>query len=121
MQKRRGEIESKLTEAMVKFEREFMGRGPTEARTHIIEDMVLVRLKGVLSRAEHNLIREDPTGRGRDLIKQSRTEMLERAKPMLRELVEEAIGLKVVSMHTDLSVHTGERIILFTLHQRWAG
>ena len=121
MQTKRTEMEAKLTEALVKFEREFMGRGPTEARAYIIDDMVLIRLKGVLTRAEHHLAGGDPSGRGRELIKQSRTEMIEKVRPVLCELVQKTIGLRVVSMHTDLSVKTGERIILFTLDQRWTG
>jgi len=120
MNVRRGELEARITEAMIKFEREFMGRGPTEARTYIIEDMVLVRMKGIITRAETHLASADPTGRGRDLVKQSRTELVEKAKPMLNGLVEKELGMKVVSMHTDISVRCGERIILFTLDRKFS-
>ena len=119
MNTRRGEFEAKITEAMIKFEREFMGRGPTEARTYVIEDMILVRMKGIITRAEAHLASADPTGRGRDLVKQSRTELLEKAKPMLNSLVEKELGVKVISMHTDISVKSGERIILFTLDRKF--
>ena len=119
MQKQQGMVEAKVTEAMVKFEREFMGRGPTEARTYLIEDLVLVRLKGVITRAEHHLVKMDPTGRGRELIKQSRMELVEKAKPMLCELIEKEVGLPVISMHADLSVRTGERVFIFTLSAKW--
>ena len=112
----KGELEARITEAMIKFEREFMGRGPTEARTYLFDDMVLVRLKGIITRAEHHLANADPGGRGRELIKQSRMELLEKARPMLVEILK-TMGLSVVSMHTDISVRTGERIILFTLDQ----
>lgn len=121
MQSKRGELESKITESLVKFERDFMGRGPTEARTYLLDDLVLVRLKGILTRAEHHLADGDPSGRGRELIKQSRTEMLEKARSMLCELVERQTGIPVRSMHTDLSVRTGERVVLFTLERRWPG
>ncbi len=121
MQMRRGEVEARITEAMIKFEREFMGRGPTEARTYIIDDMVLVRLKGIITRAEHHLAASDPSGRGRDLIKQSRMELLEKARTMLCDLVQKEVNGSVVSMHTDLSVRTGERVILFTLAAKWVG
>jgi len=100
---------------MIKFEREFMGRGPTEARTYLIDDMVLVRMKGIITRAEHHLASADPTGRGRDLVKQSRTEMIEKAKSMLVGIVSQELGIAVISMHTDISIKSGERIILFTL------
>ncbi len=115
---RRGELEAHITEAMVKFEREFMGRGPTEARTYVIEDMVLVRMKGIITRAEHHLASADPTGRGRDLVKQSRTELVEKAKALLVGLIEKETETKVISLHTDISVKASERIILFTLERK---
>ena len=115
MQSTRGETEEKITQAMVKFEREFMGRGPTEARTYLIDDMVLIRLKGVITRAESHLAGTDPTGRGRDLIKQTRTELLEKARPQLAAMLEDILHIPVRSLHTDISVKTGERIILFTM------
>ncbi len=111
----RGEIEAKITEAMVKFERDYMGRGPTEARTHVIDDLIVVRLKGVITRAESHLASADPGGRGRDLIKQTRTELLEKARPQLAAMIDEITGCQVVSLHTDISVKTGERIVIFTI------
>lgn len=108
-------IEAAITEAMVKFEREYMGRGPTGARTYLIDDLVLVRLQGVITRAEHHLASGDPTGRGRDLVKQTRIELLEKAREPLTALVETIVGRPVISLHTDISVKTGERVILFTL------
>ena len=115
MQSTRGKKKKKITQAMVKFEREFMGRGPTEARTYLIDDMVLIRLKGVITRAESHLAGTDPTGRGRDLIKQTRTELLEKARPQLAAMLEDILHIPVRSLHTDISVKTGERIILFTM------
>ena len=119
MQKQRGMVEAAVTEALIKFERDFMGRGPSEARTYIIDDLVIVRLKGVITRAERHLVSVDPTGRGRELIKQSRMELIEKARPLLCEVVEKEVGLRVVSMHSDLSVRTGERVIIFTLDSKW--
>lgn len=112
---RQGEIESAITEALIRFERDYMGRGPSEARTYLIDDMVLVRLRGVITRAEHHLAEADPTGRGRDLVKQTRTELLEKSRATLTPIIEGLTGRPVVSLHTDISVKRGERIILFTL------
>lgn len=115
MTTRSGELETRITEAMVKFEREYMGRGPTEARTYLIDDMVLVRLKGIITRAENHLASADPTGRGRELVKQSRVELIEKAKPILRDMIERETRLPMISMHTDISVKSSERIVIFTL------
>ena len=111
----RGELEARITEEMIRFEREFMGRGPSEARTYIMDDLVLVRLKGVITRAEHHLAQADASGRGRDLIKQTRTELIEKARPQLAAMVESILGVALRSLHTDISVHTGERMIILVL------
>jgi uncharacterized protein YbcI len=113
--KTKGQIEAEITEAVIRFEKEYMGRGPEEAKTYIVDDMVLVRLKGVLSRAEHQLANTGDTPRGVELIKQVRRETLERGRAFLEEVVRDAVCKDVVSLHTDISTATGERVIVFTL------
>lgn len=113
----RGELEARITEELIRFEREFMGRGPSEARTYLLDDMVLIRLKGVITRAEHHLAQADASGRGRDLIKQTRTELLEKARPQLAAMVESILGVPLRSLHTDISVRTGERVVILVLER----
>jgi uncharacterized protein YbcI len=92
-----------------------MGRGPLETRTHIVEDLVLVRLKRVLTPAEQKLAQTERQQRGRSLIKQMRTELLENGRPLLEAAIRDVLAREVVSLHTDISTKTGERIIVFTL------
>ena len=115
MKKTKGQIEADISEAIIKFEKEFMGRGPLETKTYILDDLVMVRLKGVLTKAEHQLAMTGNTGRGRHLIKQVRIELLEKGRPLLEAIVKDITGQKVKSLHTDISTITGERIIIFTL------
>ena len=115
MEKTKGQIEGEITEAVIRFEKEFMGRGPVEAKTYIVDDMVLIRLKGLMSRAEHELATAGDVPRGRDLIKQVRRESLERGRVLLEAVVRDAVGRNIVSLHTDISTLTGERVIVFTL------
>lgn len=115
MKKTKGQIEADISEAVTKFEKEFMGRGPIETKTYILDDLVLVRLKGVLTKAEHQLAQADNSGRGRQLIKQMRVELLEKGRPLLEAIVKDILGQEVKSLHTDISTITGERIIIFTL------
>ena len=110
-------LEAEISEAIIKFKKEYMGRGPLETRTFIIGDMVLVRLKGVLTQAEHQLAGTGEVSKGRDLIKQVRIALLEKGRPLLEAVVESISGCKVKSLHTDISTVTGERIILFTLER----
>lgn len=97
---------------MVGFELDYMGRGPKDVRTHIMGDMVLVRLKGVLTQAERQLTK---TPDGVELIKKVRSTLIETAKPLLSRFLDEITGAKVISLHTDISTVEGERVIVFTL------
>lgn len=112
-----GQVEAEIGNALIQFEKDFMGRGPKETRAYVVEDMVLVRLKGVLTPAEQQLAKNSE---GTDLIKQIRSNLLEQARELLSETIETITGLKVISLYTDISTKTGERIILFTLNENLA-
>jgi uncharacterized protein YbcI len=117
MTKTKGQIESEISEAVTRFEKEHMGRGPLETKTYLIEDMVLVRLRGVLTQAEHQLAEAAENSGGRELIKRMRVALLEKGRPLLQAEVETLVGIKVKSLHTDISTVTGERVLLFTLSE----
>ena len=95
-----------------------MGRGPKDIHSHLIGDLVVVRLQGVLTAAEQQLVQSQPTEKGRDLLKQVRIQLVETARPVLESMVLEATGTKVVSLHHDISTTTGEEIVIFTLAEQ---
>jgi uncharacterized protein YbcI len=111
----KGQIEAEISDAVVKFEREYMGRGPEETRSYLLGDMILVRLKGVLTPAEKALAESTHRSDGGTLVKQVRMQLLEKARPLLEAIVRDATGRSVVSLHTDISTKTGERVIIWTL------
>jgi uncharacterized protein YbcI len=110
-----GEIEAAICEGITRFEQEYMGRGPKEIHAHLIGDLLVVRLRGVLTAAEQQLVKTLPSTKGRDLLKQVRTQLIETARPVLEKLVQDATGEKALSMHHDISTTSGEEVILFTL------
>lgn len=110
--KTKGEVEAEISEAMVKFEVEYMGRGPKEVRSFIVEDMILVRLKGVLTQAEQQLAK---SSEGVDLIKMLRTTLIKNARPVLFQVIGDICGIQVLSLYTDISATRSERIIVFAL------
>jgi uncharacterized protein YbcI len=113
--KSQGEIENAISEGMSRFEQEYMGRGPKDVRAHLIDDLLVVRLTGVLTAAEQHLVKTLPAEKGRDLLKQVRTHLIETARPSMEAMIEEITGAKVLSLHHDISTMTGEEIVLFTL------
>jgi uncharacterized protein YbcI len=113
--KTRGEIEAAVSAGISRFEQEYLGRGPKHIRTHLLGDLLVVRLQDVLTAAEQQLVESLPAEKGRDLLKQVRTQLVEAARPLLGAMVEEATGTKVVSLHHDISTTTGEEVVLLTL------
>jgi uncharacterized protein YbcI len=113
--KTQGEIEAAICEGITRFEQEYMGRGPKDIRAHLIGDLLVVRLQGVLTAAEQHLAKSLPAEKGRDLLKQVRTHLLETARPLLEAMVREITGMNTLSLHHDISTVTGEEVMLFTL------
>lgn len=111
----RGEIEAAVSDAMNRFERECMGRGPEEVHAHLIGDLLVVRLRGLLTGAEQELIKSSPPERGRDLLKQVRTHLIEAARPRLAAVIQEITGVEALSMHHDISTTIDEAVVLLTL------
>ena len=108
----KGTLESRISNALTQFEKEHLGRGPKEARSFIIQDMVLIRLKGILTPAEENLA---TTESGPHLIKDIRTRLIESSRTLLDKILKNETGCNVISMHTDISSRSGERIFVFVM------
>lgn len=113
--KTRGEVEAAICAGVTRFEQEFMGRGPKDIRAHLIGDLLVVRMQGVLTAAEQHLVKTLPPEKGRDLLKQVRTQLVETARPLLDAMVREVTGVDAVSLHHDISTATGEEIVVIAL------
>ena len=113
--KTQGEIEAAVCQGINRFEQEYMGRGPKDIHSHLIGDLLVVRLQGALTAAEKHLVQTLSPEKGRDLLKQVRFQLTETARPFLEAMVKEVTGVKVVSLHHDISTVTGEKIVIFTL------
>ncbi|MCG8605734.1 DUF2294 domain-containing protein [bacterium] len=110
--KTKGQLEAEISNAVTQFEREHLGRGPKEAKTFILQDMVLIRLKGVLTPAETKLAMEEGGAR---LIKEIRMRLIESSRSLLEAIITEKTNSKVISLHTDISAKTGERVFILCL------
>jgi len=112
-----GEIEAAICEGISRFGQEYMGRGPKDIRSHLIGDLLVVRLQGVLTVAEQHLVAALPAEKGRDLLKQVRSQLIEVARPALEALVLDITGVPSRSLHHDISTVTGEEVVIFTLSE----
>src|SRR5207244_6322336 len=101
--KSQGEIEAGICEGISRFEQEYMGRGPKDVHAYLIGDLLVVRLQGVLTAAEQHLVQSLPAEKGRDLVKQVRTQLIETARAVMVAMVQDVTAVKVVSLHHDIS------------------
>lgn len=111
----RGEIEAAVCEGINRFEQDYMGRGPKDIRAYLLGDLLVVRLFGVLTEAEQHLVKSHAPEKGRDLLKEVRTHLIETARPIMEALIVDITGVKVLSLHHDISTATGEELVIFTL------
>ena len=110
----KGQVEAKISEVVSKFEIEFMGRGPKQIRTLIVQDLIIIRLKGFLSQSEQKLAEN---GQGVDLLKKVRVMLFENSRDYLVALIQEVVDVDVISTHSDVSTKTGEKIIIITVSE----
>jgi uncharacterized protein YbcI len=125
-----------VCDGVSRFQQEFVGRGPRDIRAHLLGGLLVVHLQGVLTPAERQLIAprggagnghgdgnghghgngfDHDGGNGRALLKQVRAHMVASGRPRLEEVVEAATGVKLVSVHHDISTVTGEEVLVFSL------
>ncbi|MFM9966377.1 MAG: Na-translocating system protein MpsC family protein [Planctomycetaceae bacterium] len=109
------ECEAAISDGIIRFQEEYLGWRTEQVLVHFIKDLLVVRIHGALTLAERQLVKASSPDKGRDLIKQARKQLLELARPMLESLIHEATGVKVSSMHHDISTATGEEVIIFSL------
>lgn len=115
--KSRSDLEAEISRILIHFEKEYMGRGPVETRTYLLDDMIVIRLKGVLTLAEQKLV-QSSSPRSEYLLKQVRNELLATGRPLLEALLQDILNVPVLSVHTDISTKTDERVIVITLEEK---
>jgi uncharacterized protein YbcI len=102
-------IEVELSKGMSHFQQEYLGRGPEAIRVYHLGELL------VLTTTERNLVKAQADNTGRDLVKRVRTHLIETARPAMEALVEDITGVKMRSLHHDISTVTGEEIFVFAL------
>ena len=112
MKQTRGQLEAELSRAVIQFAKEHLGRGPEEARAHVFQDVVFIRLSGVLTRAEQRLAGDYEGAR---LIKELRLRLLDSEREHLEAVIAGLTGCSVINQYADLSTTDGEQIIVFIL------
>jgi len=136
--KSQGEIEAAVCEGVSRFQQESVGRGPKDIHCHLLGSLVIVRLQGVLTPAERLVLADghpppadgaaardgETDGHSRTtgtdgcrLVKQLRHRVVANGRGRLGRMVEDAVGVRLVSVHHDISTVTGEELLVFSLSE----
>lgn len=108
----KGEAEAAIRNAVIKFEQEFMGRGPSDVKAFIMKDIILVRLKGVLTPAERQLAKSPE---GIEMVRRMRQTLISQGRDSLTKEITNLIEVKILGIFTDIDTQVGERVFVFTL------
>jgi CheY-like chemotaxis protein/uncharacterized protein YbcI len=109
------ECQAAICDCFIRYQAAYLGWRSDQIHAHFIKDLLLIRVLGNLTLAERHLAKAVTPMNGRELVKQVRKQLLETARPMLESLIHEVTGVKVQSLHHDISTVTGEEMVLFTL------
>jgi len=112
----KGQIEDTIAKEITKFYAKALGIGPQETRVYIVEDMVIIRLKGKLFPIEERLLEGK---NGVALVKDIRRNLHKVLTKHLSEIVTDITKNKVISAHSDTSTKTGERMEVFILNNNY--
>jgi len=110
----KGQLEARISEAVSAFEINYMGRGPKQIKTTIVQDLIIIRLKGFLSQMEQKLAE---SSQGVELLKRVRTSLFESAGEYFEKTIKDVVDVTIVSLHSDVSTRTGEKVIIITLDE----
>jgi uncharacterized protein YbcI len=111
---RHGEDLAEVTNGIVRLFSEYYGRGPTRAKSYLLDDTYLVTvLRDTLTTVERTLAE---TGHG-DQVRSVRLTFQEAMADSFKAVVEEALGRRVVSYHSQLLIDADMGFELFVLEE----
>lgn len=108
----KGQMEAEISRLVVRFEKEYMGRGPKDVKTTIIGNHIMIVVDGFLSHSEQKLAEE---GQGVKVIKEMRQALFETSRGYLVDNIETFLNVSIISTHSDVSTKTGEKVIVLTM------
>ncbi len=110
----KAELETSVRDVFIRFVKDFLRRGPTQTRAHLVGEYVLIVSRHSLTPAEEAL----RDGDGAELVRQMFRAQVGQGRAQLIALVEEALRVPVRTVHVDLCPVTGELALVLGLDGR---
>jgi uncharacterized protein YbcI len=109
----RGDVAAEITNGIVKLFRDYYGRGPVKAKTHLFDNYTMTVLADTLTVAESTLVTTGREEMVRDFRIAFQTEMAEPFK----SIVEQATGRRVVTYQSQIAFHPDHCFEIFVLDE----
>jgi uncharacterized protein YbcI len=106
-----GEIRARISREIVRLQAEYYGKGPTKAKTYIVDDLVVVVLEESFTRAERTLAER---GEG-DAIQHIRRRFQQQMAESFTSVVEQATGRRVRAFLSDTDIAQDVSVETFLL------
>ena len=87
-----GDVLTAISDGLVALQKEFYGRGPTQAKSYVVDDLAVCLLRGGFTRVEETLLRG---GRGTAVLQQRR-EFQALMRDRYEAVIEHATGRPVI-------------------------
>jgi uncharacterized protein YbcI len=95
-----GQLNAAISNALVRIQREYLGRGPTKSRVSIRDDVVVVLMEDTLTKAEHSLV---AAGRQEE-VQRTRRSFQQTMRADITAAVEQLTGRKVIAFMSDTHI-----------------
>jgi len=87
-----------LSNAMVKAQKQYFGKGPLRAKSYLVDDLLFIVMRGGMTRAEETMIEFDQADKVREFRQSFENEMTER----LTTMIEDITGRKVLTYQSQI-------------------
>lgn len=89
---------SQISNEMVRAQKKFFGKGPTEAKSYILDDLLIIVMRGGMTTAEKTMLEFGQQDQVRQFRQLFENEMTER----LTDMIEELTGRKVLTYQSQV-------------------
>lgn len=113
----RGEIESEITQCVLRILKDAWGKGPTDTRSHLCESIIVVRCRMPLQPPEKAIL-QDVTIDNISTVREWRRKLCEACLPQIHSDIGKIVDVKVRATYSDNSPVHEETIIIITLENK---
>ena len=108
-----GDMLARLSDEMVRAKKQFFGKGPEQAKSYMLDDMLFVVMRGGLTTAEETMLR---FGR-QNLVRQFRQLFENEMTDVLTSMVEQTTGRRVVNYQSQVMFDPDIIVEMFVFDQ----